>query len=287
MYHSKLSWRKGRIRLGLALGSPDGSFLIRFSEGDCSNNLRWNWVSRLPPANHIVTLSKQLRISYCSISLYIVAFCCVLLFCFGFTNSPASELLTHPVTVMGAYKLINFLLHYVYVCLYLHWDYKKTLCYLILPWLCSTWQCYLSRRAWSTLSRSSSCLPCRRSYELTWSSVVTPHMQQIIARLLPYRRCRWDEVGPTLIARFIGQHGAHLGPTGSRWAPCWPHGLCYLGVFRLHGAWRSWRTNYKLFLFRWWKLAAGEYGQEPVEFSPFHMAGIIIHITKGIFEMSV
>ena len=31
------------------------------------------------------------------------------------------------------------------------------------------------------------------------------------------------------IARFMGQHGAHLGPTGPRWAPCWPHELCYLG----------------------------------------------------------
>ena len=26
-----------------------------------------------------------------------------------------------------------------------------------------------------------------------------------------------------------GQHGAHLGPTGPSWAPCWPHELCYLG----------------------------------------------------------
>ena len=32
-----------------------------------------------------------------------------------------------------------------------------------------------------------------------------------------------------LIARFTGQHGAHLGPTGPRWAPCWPHEPCYLG----------------------------------------------------------
>ena len=28
-----------------------------------------------------------------------------------------------------------------------------------------------------------------------------------------------------------GQHGAHLGPTGPSWAPCWPHELCYLGPF--------------------------------------------------------
>ena len=26
-----------------------------------------------------------------------------------------------------------------------------------------------------------------------------------------------------------GQHGANLGPTGPRWAPCRPHELCYLG----------------------------------------------------------
>ena len=25
-------------------------------------------------------------------------------------------------------------------------------------------------------------------------------------------------------------HGANMGPTGPRWAPCWPHELCYLGV---------------------------------------------------------
>ena len=28
-----------------------------------------------------------------------------------------------------------------------------------------------------------------------------------------------------------GQHGAHLWTTGPRWAPCWPHELCYLGNF--------------------------------------------------------
>ena len=25
------------------------------------------------------------------------------------------------------------------------------------------------------------------------------------------------------------KHGAHLGPIGPRWAPCWPHETCYLG----------------------------------------------------------
>ena len=32
-------------------------------------------------------------------------------------------------------------------------------------------------------------------------------------------------------------HGAQLGPTGPRWAPCWPHEPCYLGSHPQH----SWR----------------------------------------------
>ena len=35
----------------------------------------------------------------------------------------------------------------------------------------------------------------------------------------------------SLIARFMGPTWAHLGPTGPRWAPCWPHDLCYLGCY--------------------------------------------------------
>ena len=32
------------------------------------------------------------------------------------------------------------------------------------------------------------------------------------------------------------QNGAHLGPTGPRWAPCWPHKPCYLPDSMVHGA---------------------------------------------------
>ena len=28
-----------------------------------------------------------------------------------------------------------------------------------------------------------------------------------------------------------GQHGAHLGPVGPRWAPCWPYEPCYRGNY--------------------------------------------------------
>ena len=34
-----------------------------------------------------------------------------------------------------------------------------------------------------------------------------------------------------------GQHGAHMGPTGPRWAPCWSHESCYLG--KGHGKYQS------------------------------------------------
>ena len=33
----------------------------------------------------------------------------------------------------------------------------------------------------------------------------------------------------TQIAKFMGQHGAHLGPVGPGWAPCWFHEPCYQG----------------------------------------------------------
>ena len=33
----------------------------------------------------------------------------------------------------------------------------------------------------------------------------------------PRQQCSWS------------QHGAHLGPVGPRWAPCWPHEPCYKG----------------------------------------------------------
>ena len=30
----------------------------------------------------------------------------------------------------------------------------------------------------------------------------------------------------------VAQHGAQLGLTGPRWAPCWPHELCYLECYQ-------------------------------------------------------
>ena len=63
------------------------------------------------------------------------------------------------------------------------------------PSLLSTWPCHLSGRVWSTFARSSSCLLSKRSCELTWSLVVTQHIQWIIAQSLRCRRCKSDKAG--------------------------------------------------------------------------------------------
>ena len=48
-----------------------------------------------------------------------------------------------------------------------------------------------------------------------------------------------------------GRHGAHLGPTGPRRAPCWPHELCYLDlcikVFSSPGPYNFW-NRYRFLL---------------------------------------
>ena len=55
----------------------------------------------------------------------------------------------------------------------------------------------------------------------------------------------------SLIARFMG-HGAHLGPTGPRWAPWWPHELCYLGCATRRAVFQciiQWSTDYNTVIY--------------------------------------
>ena len=40
-----------------------------------------------------------------------------------------------------------------------------------------------------------------------------------------------------------GQHGAHLGPTGPRWAQCWSHELGYLGDFKPGRGPKPWNND--------------------------------------------
>ena len=52
----------------------------------------------------------------------------------------------------------------------------------------------------------------------------------------------------SLVARFMGPHGAHLGPVGPRWATCRPHEPCYLWWYEFqwrymidcHGVGKHW-----------------------------------------------
>ena len=45
-----------------------------------------------------------------------------------------------------------------------------------------------------------------------------------------------------------GQHEAHLGPTGPRWAPCWPHEICYIGWYvSTFGLWALCEFNWDLY----------------------------------------
>ena len=49
---------------------------------------------------------------------------------------------------------------------------------------------------------------------------------QFVNTVISVQRCypRWQSSW--------GQHGAHLGPVGPRWAPCWPHEPCYQGSYQ-------------------------------------------------------
>ena len=54
------------------------------------------------------------------------------------------------------------------------------------------------------------------------------------AELGCYCKCWKPSVRDTLIARFMGPTWGPSGPTGPRWARCWPHELCYLGMGQFH-----------------------------------------------------
>ena len=65
-----------------------------------------------------------------------------------------------------------------------------------------------------------------RSFRLVDAMTILFWMRNHIHRFL------WHVT--TLRAGSWGRHGAHLGPTGPRWAPSWPHELCYLGAHSYH-----------------------------------------------------
>ena len=65
-----------------------------------------------------------------------------------------------------------------------------------------------------------------------WFSNLLRAMPNIsVGWLWPIANIQASKPMMSLIARFLGQLGTHMGPTGSSWAPCWPHEPCYLGYF--------------------------------------------------------
>ena len=54
----------------------------------------------------------------------------------------------------------------------------------------------------------------KRGFHL-FNSLLDPQISAITNCNAPRKHGSW------------GQHGAHLGPVGLRWAPCWPHESCY------------------------------------------------------------
>ena len=67
------------------------------------------------------------------------------------------------------------------------------------------------------------------SPHMSWWAVVCSRVRTLYHVMTwfsahPRQQISWD------------QHGAHLGPVGPRWTPCWPHELCYQGH---RGNWQS------------------------------------------------
>ena len=108
-----------------------------------------------------------------------------------------------------------------------HHSYLRYRAHLnFLKWLYELWSPYFVYIKWKA----------SRVFRFVW---IQGHLLFVcFFALLSWKRCkkmnrrtklRVAHIKPSLITRFMGPTWAHLGPTGPRWAPCWPHELCYLG----------------------------------------------------------
>ena len=78
---------------------------------------------------------------------------------------------------------------------------------LLLSWICCFTNCYVAG-IWDIMTLIGCHYNCNIADNMgTWQEIIS----------LKNISCSW------------GQHGAHLGPVGPRWAPCWPHEPCYQG----------------------------------------------------------
>ena len=75
-------------------------------------------------------------------------------------------------------------------------------------------------------------IPCLHKWAIWsvfWGRVYCVSLENVIFGIGYYS----GEIGCVIAipdSKVLGiQHGAHLGPVGPSWAPCWPHGPCYRG----------------------------------------------------------
>ena len=94
---------------------------------------------------------------------------------------------------------------------------------------------FVEETSWINFSRSiryflspqSGCYPSWCHHDMrTLSTLLTLLHGNLLIPGMKGQQPRWQSSW--------GQHGAHLGPVGYRWAPCWPHEPCYRGVQCFH-----------------------------------------------------
>ena len=62
------------------------------------------------------------------------------------------------------------------------------------------------------------------------SDLWTTYIFNIASKQIQFHKVLKDDGNIPYVFPDSKVHGAHLGPTGPRWAPWWPHELCYLGL---------------------------------------------------------
>ena len=101
------------------------------------------------------------------------------------------------------------------------------------PWFCCAFCAYISNLWIHVMNLTTFCcnkqnivvgLAARKKTWRTWIPFTGNKLHQTTTK----RKL-------TQMARFMGPTWGHLGPTGPRWAPWWPHELCYLGSGYLVG----------------------------------------------------
>ena len=103
------------------------------------------------------------------------------------------------------------------------------------PLLRSTWPYHMSCRIQSTFARSSSCIPFMRSCKLTWSLLVTSHVQRITALAMCCEWCSLDKVEAldslAWSMALLTQHGKvylwKWWEISGRWAQRGTHWICH------------------------------------------------------------